>query len=53
MAVVKTVGRSGPIALGKAYAGRHVLVDELEPGFGWSSWVSSFPTTSGGCTRRT
>ena len=32
MAVVKTVGRSGQIALGKAYAGRHVLVDELEPG---------------------
>ena len=31
-AVVKTVGRSGQIALGKAYAGRHVLVDELEPG---------------------
>lgn len=32
-AVVKTVGQSGQIALGKAYAGRHVLVDELEPGF--------------------
>jgi hypothetical protein len=31
-AVVKTVGQSGQIALGKAYAGRHVLVDELEPG---------------------
>ena len=30
--MVKTVGRSGQIALGKAYAGRHVLVDELEPG---------------------
>lgn len=30
--VVKTVGQSGQIALGKAYAGRHVLVDELEPG---------------------
>lgn len=34
-AVVKTVGRSGQIALGKAYAGRHVLVDELDLGFGW------------------
>ena len=32
MAMVKTVGRSGQIALGKAYAGRQVLVDELEPG---------------------
>ena len=32
MAVIKTVGQSGQIALGKAYAGRHVLVDELEPG---------------------
>lgn len=31
-AVIKTVGQSGQIALGKAYAGRHVLVDELEPG---------------------
>ncbi|CDI01796.1 conserved hypothetical protein [Candidatus Competibacter denitrificans Run_A_D11] len=31
-AIVKTVGQSGQIALGKAYAGRHVLVDELEPG---------------------
>jgi hypothetical protein len=32
MAVIKTVGQSGQIALGKVYAGRHVLVDELEPG---------------------
>ena len=32
MALVKTVGQSGQIALGKAYAGRQVLVDELEPG---------------------
>ena len=32
MAVIKTVGQSGQIALGKAYAGRHVLMDELEPG---------------------
>lgn len=29
---VKTIGSSGQIALGKQYAGRHVLVDELEPG---------------------
>ncbi len=32
MASVKTIGKSGQIALGKEYAGRHVLVDELEPG---------------------
>lgn len=32
MAVIKTVGQSGQIALGKAYAGRHVLMDEVEPG---------------------
>lgn len=32
MAVIKTVGQSGQIALGKVYAGRHVLMDELEPG---------------------
>jgi len=30
--VIKTVGSSGQISLGKEYAGRHVLVDELEPG---------------------
>jgi hypothetical protein len=32
MAVVKTVGRSGQIALGKEYAGRHVLVEQVESG---------------------
>ena len=32
MAVVKTIGRSGQIALGKEYVGRHVLIDEIEPG---------------------
>ena len=31
-AVVKTVGQSGQIALGKEYAGRQVLVEQLEPG---------------------
>jgi hypothetical protein len=30
--VIKTIGSSGQISLGKQYAGRHVLVDELEPG---------------------
>ncbi|MGH8610437.1 MAG: DUF2080 family transposase-associated protein, partial [Gammaproteobacteria bacterium] len=32
MAVVKTVGNSGQISLGKEYAGRTVLMDEIEPG---------------------
>jgi hypothetical protein len=30
--VIKTIGRSGQTALGKEFAGRHVLVTELEPG---------------------
>lgn len=29
---VKTIGQSGQISLGKEYAGRTVLVEELEPG---------------------
>jgi len=32
MPAVKTIGSSGQIALGKEYAGRHVLIDELERG---------------------
>jgi len=32
METIKTVGSSGQISLGKKFAGRHVLVDELEPG---------------------
>ena len=32
MAVIKTVGSSGQIAIGKQYAGRHVMVEEPEPG---------------------
>lgn len=32
MATIKTIGSSGQIALGKQYAGRQVLVDEVEPG---------------------
>ena len=35
MPAIKTIGSSGQIALGKQYAGQHVLVDEVEPGF----WV--------------
>ncbi len=29
---VKTIGRSGQIALGKEFAGQQVLVDQVEPG---------------------
>ncbi len=29
---VKTIGQSGQLSLGKQHAGRHVLVEELEPG---------------------
>lgn len=32
MTSVKTIGSSGQIALGKQYAGRHVLVDEIQEG---------------------
>ncbi len=32
MSVIKTIGRSGQITLGKEYAGRHVLVDQIGPG---------------------
>ena len=41
MAAIKTVGSSGQIALGKQYAGRHVLVDEIEPGV-WLVKVGEF-----------
>jgi hypothetical protein len=39
--VIKTVGNSGQISLGKQYAGRHVLVDEPEPGV-WVIKVGDF-----------
>jgi len=32
MPEVKTIGSSGQISLGKEFAGRHVLVDEIERG---------------------
>jgi hypothetical protein len=32
MSSIKTIGASGQIALGKEYAGRHVVVDEVETG---------------------
>ena len=32
MSVIKTIGANGQISLGKEYAGKSVLVDEVEPG---------------------
>jgi hypothetical protein len=41
MAAIKTIGSSGQIALGKQYAGRQALVDEVEPGV-WIVKVGEF-----------
>ena len=32
MATIKTIGNSGQISIGKEYAGRNVLVDQIEQG---------------------
>ena len=32
MSTIKTIGQSGQISLGKDFAGRSVIVDEIEPG---------------------
>jgi hypothetical protein len=32
MEAIKSVGRSGQISLGKKYAGKTVLIDQVEPG---------------------
>jgi hypothetical protein len=32
MAAIKTLGSSGQVTLGRQYAGRRAIVDELEPG---------------------
>ena len=41
MAEVKTIGRSGQISLGKEFAGRRVLVDEVEAGV-WMMKLGDF-----------
>jgi hypothetical protein len=41
MAVIKTLGSSGQVSLGKRYAGRQAVVDELEPGV-WIVKVGDF-----------
>ncbi len=41
MIAIKTVGSSGQISLGKEFAGRHVLLDQVEPGM-WLLKIGSF-----------
>ena len=41
MAAIKTLGSSGQIALGKRFAGRQAIVEELEPGV-WIVKVGEF-----------
>ncbi len=41
MTMLKTVGSSGQITLGKEYAGRQIVVDQLEPGV-WLIKTGSF-----------
>ena len=41
MSVIKTIGSCGQISLGKEFAGRQVLVDEIEPGV-WLLKIGSF-----------
>ena len=41
MTAVKTVGGSGQISLGKEYAGRNVLVEQIEPGV-WVVKIGEF-----------
>lgn len=41
MAEVKTIGKSGQISLGKEFAGRQVLVDEVEAGV-WMMKLGDF-----------
>jgi hypothetical protein len=42
---VKTIGNSGQISLGKQHAGKHVLVEEVEPGV-WVVKVGDFVPAS-------
>ncbi len=41
MTVVRTVGKSGQVSLGKKYEGRHVLIDEVEEGV-WTIKLGEF-----------
>ena len=39
--IMKTVGSNGQISLGKEYAGRLVMIDQIEPGV-WSLKLGNF-----------
>jgi hypothetical protein len=41
MSIIKTIGANGQISLGKEYAGKSVLVDEIEPGV-WVVKIGQF-----------
>ncbi len=41
MSIIKTIGSNGQISLGKEYAGKSVLVDEIEPGV-WVVKIGQF-----------
>lgn len=41
MSMIKTIGSNGQISLGKEYAGKSVLVDEVEPGV-WVVKIGQF-----------
>lgn len=40
---VKTIGASGQISLGKEYAGRHVIIEEIEEGVWFIKIASIIP----------
>jgi hypothetical protein len=41
MSIIKTIGSNGQISLGKEYAGKSVLIDEIEPGV-WMVKIGQF-----------
>ena len=43
--LIKTVGASGQISLGKEYAGRHVIIEEIEEGVWLIKTASIIPDT--------
>ena len=47
-AMLKKVGSSGQITLGKKFAGRTVIVESTEPGVGALNWVLSCQIVNGG-----
>ena len=50
--VVKQVGASGQISLGKEFAGRTVVIDSSTPGVWVIKTAQTIPTASCGCINR-